>query len=103
MRLAQHRNEDAATTSKDALDALETAGKAAIGESHVRLVRHLALAAIGDAEGARVAIDVAHARLQERASKIGDAELRAGFFARPENAKIAEIHARFASGASHDA
>jgi predicted secreted Zn-dependent protease len=76
---------------------LEAAGQIEEGESLVRLVWAEALEANGRHDEAREAIGRAHARLMERAAKIGDEALRASFLERvAENARTLELAAAWA-------
>lgn len=79
---------EALASAREAIDTLEALGGIEEGESIVRLAIAEALAASGDAAGAREAAASARLRLLERASKISDVSWRASFTSRvPENAR----------------
>jgi hypothetical protein len=59
--------------------ALDAAGKTATGEAAIRLAHVRALAASGDAPGAKAALEVARERVTARAKTIHDAGLRRAF------------------------
>jgi len=87
--LAQGKLDDAYTTARDALAALETLGEVEEGESSVRLVHAECLARRGAADEARAAILAAKARLLTRAARIGEAAWRQRFLSDvPANAQV---------------
>jgi tetratricopeptide (TPR) repeat protein len=85
---------EALTTARQAMEALEAAGKTAAGEAAIRLEHAEALFASGDVAAAREAIAVARDRVLARARTILDSELRAGFLnAVAENARTLALAA----------
>jgi hypothetical protein len=92
--LARGNAAEALTAATEARRLLEEMGGIDGGESIIRLAHAEALHATGDAAAATAAIVEARARLEERASKIGDAALRAGFVEGvPENARTLALAA----------
>jgi serine/threonine protein kinase/tetratricopeptide (TPR) repeat protein len=80
--------EEARATARQAMEALEAAGKTAAGEAAIRLEYAETLFASGDVDAAREAIAVARERVLARARTILDHELREGFLeAVAENAR----------------
>jgi tetratricopeptide (TPR) repeat protein len=79
---------EAIGVASEAIGLLESLGGLEEGEALVRLVHAEALNATGDAEGARVAIRAAKARLEERAVRLRESPLKATFLeAIPEHAR----------------
>jgi len=79
VQLARGRSAEALETAKEAMALLDTAGKTAIGEANIRLAHADALAATGDAEGARAAITTAKERVVARSKTLADPDLRRAF------------------------
>jgi tRNA A-37 threonylcarbamoyl transferase component Bud32/tetratricopeptide (TPR) repeat protein len=79
VQLARERSAEALETAKQAMSVLDTAGKTAIGEANIRLAHADALAATGDAEGARAAITTAKERVIARSKTLADPDLRRAF------------------------
>src|SRR5262249_40387187 len=67
---------EALGVASEAIGLLESLGGLEEGEALVRLVHAEALNATGDAEGARVAIRAAQARLDARAARLRESPLR---------------------------
>jgi tetratricopeptide (TPR) repeat protein len=90
--LAGGRAADALEMANHAIAALERLGGIDDGEAIIRLTHAEALAAVGDASAARVALRCARARLLERAERIRDDGIRASFLERvPENRRTLEL------------
>jgi tetratricopeptide (TPR) repeat protein len=82
------RAAEALAAARRAMEILLELSGVEDGESLIRLVYAEALSANGDNEGARETVREARKRLLARASKVGDAELRASFLSNvPENAR----------------
>jgi tetratricopeptide (TPR) repeat protein/predicted Ser/Thr protein kinase len=91
-RLARRAPELALGPATEAMNILEAAGSIEEGESLVRLSYAEALAATGDRDKARKALDAARARLLERASRVSDPERRRSFLQNiPENQRTLEL------------
>jgi tetratricopeptide (TPR) repeat protein len=87
-RLALGRSADALAAALEARGLLESLGGIEEGEARVRLVHAESLRATGDEAGAVAVLEAARRRLEERAAKIGDPELRASFLENvPEHAR----------------
>lgn len=92
IHLARGESGAAAHVAREAHDALCALGAVETGESLVRLVVARALDAVGDREGALVAIDEARAALMARAHEIGRPEWRDSFLHNiPEHARTLEL------------
>jgi tetratricopeptide (TPR) repeat protein len=86
--VAKSDPEGALAAAREAMDLLTSLGGMEEGESRVRLAYAEALEAVGDREAARAALAEATRRLEERAAKIQDPELRESFLrGLPENAR----------------
>lgn len=79
VELARGRSAEGLETARRAMEVLEKAGKTAIGEAAIRLTHADALAASGDAEGARAATAVAKERVLARSKTLADLDLRRAF------------------------
>ncbi len=91
VRLAQGRIDEAIVLAREGTAVADSVGKAAIGDTHLRVVLAEALHRKGDHDGARTSIESARARLVQRSEKIADAGLRRSFLGRPENARTLEL------------
>ncbi len=90
--LAQALAEEALDVADRGLALLERLGGIDDGESIIRLTHAEALAAAGRQREAHEALARARQRVLERAARIGDPELRAGFLAGvPENRRTLEL------------
>ena len=90
--LALARAPEAVAEIARAMEILSRLGATTTGEAQVRLANAEVHHAVGDETLARAAIDVARARLRERARKIRDPQLRESFLTRvPENARTLEL------------
>ena len=96
VELLRSRPDEALRTATQALALLNTqGGTAEEGEGVIRLAYAEALAAMGDAEGARVAISGAVRRLEERARAISQPEWRHSFLEIvPEHRRTFELAAQ---------
>jgi tetratricopeptide (TPR) repeat protein len=95
LRVARGHTAEALAAAREAHELLELLGGVEEGESLVRLMLALCLAASGDETAARDAAKRAMDRLRSRAAKITDPELRASFFDQlPENAQTVALAAR---------
>jgi tetratricopeptide (TPR) repeat protein len=84
--------QDALATARQAMEALEAAGKTAAGEAAIRLEHAEALVAAGETDTAREVIAAARERVLARARTIADEDLREAFLnAVAENARILEL------------
>ena len=79
IQLARGSATIALETAQRAAKSLAAGGKTSIGEAAIRLSLVRALAATGDVDAARAALDVARERLQTRARTIHDPALRRAF------------------------
>ncbi len=93
--LAQRRVDEALTASRRGMGhLLGLGGEAEEGESQLRLVHAQALRAAGDHVGACATISAARDRLLHRASRMTDANFRAGFLSDvPENSRTLALAA----------
>jgi tetratricopeptide (TPR) repeat protein len=80
--LAQGRTKEALQHARTANELLATIGHVEDYESLVRLILAEALAASGDVEAARAALQAAHARLLARAAQIANPDWRESFLTR---------------------
>ncbi len=88
MRLAEGRPAEALAAAEEAISLLTALDGIEEGEALIRVVYAEALAAAGDAAGARAAAAEARERLLARAARVVDPELRRSFLERvPENAR----------------
>jgi tetratricopeptide (TPR) repeat protein len=82
IRLAKGQHSEALAVAEEAMSLLESLGGIEEGEAAVRLVHAEALHLSGRQAEARAAIQIAAARLHERAAKIVDARWRQSFLQR---------------------
>ena len=94
VRLAQGDLEGALAASAEAVSLLDALGGVEEGEATARLAHARSLRALGKGEAATEAIRVARRRIEERASRIRDAELRESFLRHvPEHAATLDLAA----------
>ena len=87
--LALGRKDEALAASTEAFALLSELGTVDDGETRIRLARVEALLAADQTERARAILAETVEKLERRAHKLGDAQLRRSFLARvPENARV---------------